>query len=58
VVDLEREVFVLGARGFWGDRTAWIMDPAGQMWTIAAPIEKMTAEQRAERWDKILDESR
>jgi PhnB protein len=43
---------------FWGDRTAWIMDPAGHVWTIATRIEQTTAEQRTQRWDKILDESR
>jgi PhnB protein len=24
---------------FWGDRTAWIMDPAGHVWTVASRIE-------------------
>ena len=43
---------------FWGDRTAWIMDPAGHVWTMATRIERTTAEQRTERWNKILDESR
>lgn len=43
---------------FWGDRTAWIMDPAGHVWTIATRIEQTTAEQRTQRWDEILDESR
>ena len=43
---------------FWGDRIAWVMDPAGHVWTIATRIEQTTAEQRTERWNEILDESR
>jgi len=43
---------------FWGDRTAWIMDPAGHVWTIATRIEPTTAEERTQRWEKVLDESR
>jgi PhnB protein len=44
---------------FWGDRTAWIMDPSGHVWTIATRIEQTTAEERTERWSAILadDES-
>jgi len=38
---------------FWGDRTGWIMDPAGHVWTVATRIEDTTAEQRDERWEKI-----
>jgi len=38
---------------FWGDRTGWIMDPAGHVWTVASRIEEATAEQRDERWEKI-----
>jgi PhnB protein len=34
---------------FWGDRTAWIMDPAGHVWTVATRIEETTEEQRQER---------
>ena len=43
---------------FWGDRTAWIMDPAGHVWTIATRIETTTAEQRSERWSEILERDR
>ena len=39
---------------FWGDRIAWIMDPAGHVWTVATRIEETTAEERADRWSKVL----
>jgi PhnB protein len=39
---------------FWGDRTAWIMDPAGHVWTVATRIEETTEEQRKERLAKII----
>lgn len=39
---------------FWGDRTAWIMDPSGHVWTIATRIEETTAQERADRWSDIL----
>jgi PhnB protein len=41
---------------FWGDRTAWLMDPAGHVWTVATRVERTTAEQRSQRWDGILEE--
>jgi PhnB protein len=41
---------------FWGDRTAWVMDPAGHVWTIATRIEETTGDQRSDRWSKILEE--
>jgi PhnB protein len=34
---------------FWGDRTAWILDPAGHVWTLATRIEETTEAQRQER---------
>jgi len=34
---------------FWGDRTAWLMDPAGHVWTVASRIEETTEAQRQER---------
>ena len=43
---------------FWGDRIAWLMDPAGHVWTVATRIEQTTAEERTNRWDKILAERR
>jgi PhnB protein len=39
---------------FWGDRTAWLMDPAGHVWTVATRIEETTEEQRKERLAKIM----
>ena len=66
VEDVDRVVERAGARGakvlvpaenqFWGDRIAWIMDPAGHVWTIATRIEGTTEEQRTERWSKKLAE--
>lgn len=48
------KVIVQPQNQFWGDRTAWIMDPAGHVWTIATRIEETSAEERSDRWDKIL----
>jgi PhnB protein len=42
---------------FWGDRIAWVMDPAGHVWTIATRIEETTAKERSDRWDTILDKN-
>jgi len=39
---------------FWGDRTAWIMDPSGHVWTIAARIEETSEQERQARWAGIL----
>ena len=39
---------------FWGDRLAWLMDPSGHVWTVATRIEETTAQERTERWEKIL----
>jgi PhnB protein len=39
---------------FWGDRTAWIMDVSGHVWTVATRIEVTTEEQRQERWSSIV----
>ncbi len=38
---------------FWGDRIAWIRDPAGHLWTLATRVEETTASQREERWAEI-----
>jgi PhnB protein len=38
---------------FWGDRTAWIMDPAGHVWTIATRIEETTEQQRRDRLSRL-----
>ncbi len=42
---------------FWGDRTGWVMDPAGHVWTIATRIEETTEEQRQDRISRIHAES-
>jgi PhnB protein len=39
---------------FWGDRIAWLVDPAGHVWTAATRIEETTAEERTDRWNEIL----
>jgi PhnB protein len=41
---------------FWGDRIAWIMDPAGHVWTVATRIEETTEEERSARWSALLAE--
>jgi PhnB protein len=51
-------VLVPVANQFWGDRIAWLMDPAGHVWTVATRIEQTTAAERTRRWDQILDEGR
>lgn len=39
---------------FWGDRTAWIMDPAGHVWTLATRIEELPEEERQARWTAMM----
>jgi PhnB protein len=41
---------------FWGDRTAWIMDPSGHVWTIATRIEETSDQERKDRWSSILSD--
>lgn len=43
---------------FWGDRIAWLMDPSGHVWTVASRIEETTAQERTERWSKILSQGK
>ena len=38
---------------FWGDRSGWIMDPSGHVWTVATRIEETSEEERQERWSSI-----
>jgi PhnB protein len=52
------KVLVPAQNQFWGDRTAWLMDPQGHVWTVATRIEETTGEQRAERWEQILAQKR
>ena len=33
----------------WGDRTAWLMDPQGHVWTVASRVEEMTEDERRRR---------
>jgi len=55
--ELGAKVLIPAQDQFWGDRTAWIIDPAGHVWTIATRIEQTTAEERTRRWNEILNES-
>lgn len=41
---------------FWGDRTAWVMDPCGHVWTIASRVAETTEDDRQRRWSSILRE--
>jgi PhnB protein len=38
---------------FWGDRTAWIMDPAGHVWTVATRVEEPAEDERKARLANI-----
>ena len=42
---------------FWGDRTAWFMDPSGHVWTIASRIEETTEQERHARYNRIRGQS-
>src|SRR5262245_650636 len=53
-LDYGGKLLVPAQNQFWGDRTAWIMDPSGHVWTVAMRIEETTAEERRERWEKVL----
>ena len=48
------QVILPAQNQFWGDRTAWIIDPSGHVWTIATRIEATTETQRKDRWSAIL----
>jgi len=41
------------ANQFWGDRTAWIMDPSNHVWTVATRVEEPTEDERKARLEKI-----
>jgi len=66
VEDVDRTVERAVARGatllrppenqFWGDRTAWIMDPAAHVWTVASRIEEPTEAERQSRWAAKLED--
>ena len=42
-------ILMPAANQFWGDRTAWIMDPSGHVWTIATRVEETTEDERQTR---------
>jgi len=50
------KILIPAQNQFWGDRIAWIMDPAGHVWTIATRIEETTAQERMKRWANIMVE--
>jgi PhnB protein len=52
-VDLGAKVLFPLSNQFWGDRIAWLMDPAGHVWTVATRIEETTAQERDDRWSTI-----
>jgi PhnB protein len=56
-VDGGAKVLMPLADQFWGDRTGWVIDPEGHVWTIASRIEETTEEQRTERLSAIFAES-
>ena len=43
------KVLMPAANQFWGDRTAWLMDPSGHVWTIATRVEEPTEDERRAR---------
>lgn len=47
------KILIPAKNQFWGDRTAWVMDPAGHVWTVATRIEETTAGERQDRWSAI-----
>lgn len=50
-------ILMPAANQFWGDRTAWIVDPSGHVWTVATRIEETTEEQRRDRLARLSDKS-
>ena len=50
------KVLIPAENQFWGDRTAWVMDPSGHVWTIATRVEETSEDQRRERWSSILSD--
>ena len=45
------------ANQFWGDRTAWIIDPSGHVWTAATRVEEPTEDERKARLAEIRAKS-
>ena len=52
------QVIEPAANQFWGDRTAWIMDSQGHVWTIATRIEETSEAERQERLARIRAQSK
>jgi PhnB protein len=50
-------VLMPAADQFWGDRTAWILDPSGHVWTVATRSEETTEAQRQERLARLHGQS-
>jgi PhnB protein len=51
-------VLMAPADQFWGDRTAWIIDPCSHVWTVATRIEEPSEDQRKARLADIHRQSR
>jgi PhnB protein len=47
-------ILIAAQNQFWGDRTAWIIDPAGHVWTIATRVEETSEDQRQQRWSDAV----
>jgi PhnB protein len=47
------KVLMAPTNQFWGDRTAWIMDPSNHVWTVATRVEEPTEEERKARLAEI-----
>jgi PhnB protein len=47
-------VLIPAQNQFWGDRTAWIIDPCGHVWTVATRVEETDDQERKARWSSIL----
>ena len=43
---------------FWGDRTAWIMDPSSHVWTVATRIEEPSEDERKARLAQMQAKAR
>lgn len=55
-VERGAQVLIPAQNQFWGDRTAWIMDPSGHVWTIATRVEEPPEQERRDRWSSILSD--
>ena len=53
-VTVGAKILIPIANQFWGDRTAWVMDPSGHVWTIATRVEETTEKERQARLSRDL----